>query len=223
MRRLTGLMLALILLLCGCAPKESAEATVVLYDYFDTVVTLKVASRDEEKAREILKDTFSRLDKVFDCYEEHPGVSGLWALNHSEGAWFGPEPELTELLLRWWDEMPPLPGMEDFVREVKANGYKVYLCSNTPDDVYDHFDDIPVLQILDGILASCDFGVAKPDRKIFEALYNKFDLDPAECFFIDDMPQNIEGAAKTGMCGFCFAKKDLDALKSALRENGVRI
>lgn len=130
---------------------------------------------------------------------------------------------LTELLLRWWDEMPPLPGMEDFVREVKANGYKVYLCSNTPDDVYDHFDDIPVLQILDGILASCDFGVAKPDRKIFEALYNKFDLDPTECFFIDDMPQNIEGAAKTGMCGFCFAKKDLDALKSALRENGVRI
>ena len=103
MRRLTGLMLALILLLCGCAPKESAEATVVLYDYFDTVVTLKVASRDEEKAREILEETFSRLDKVFDCYEEHPGVNGLWALNHAEGAWFRPEPELTELLLRCRD------------------------------------------------------------------------------------------------------------------------
>lgn len=130
---------------------------------------------------------------------------------------------LTELLLGWWDHMPPFPFMEPLVRQLRENGYGVYLCSNTPADIYRHTDNIPALRLMDGILASCDYGVVKPDRRIFEALYDKFSLDPAECFFIDDMPQNIEGAAKTGMRGYCFAEKDVEKLKSALRENGVHI
>lgn len=131
---------------------------------------------------------------------------------------------LRAVLLRWWDvEMPPLPYMEDFVREVKAAGYKTYLCSNTSDEIYDYFDAIPALGLMDGILASCDYGVTKPDARLFEALYARFDLRPEECFFIDDMPRNIEGAAKTGMIGHCFADRDLDRLKEAMRACGVQI
>ncbi len=131
---------------------------------------------------------------------------------------------LTDVLLRWWDvEMPPLPQMEAFVREVKDAGYKVYLCSNTSDEIYDHFDAIPALRLMDGILASCDYGVTKPDARLYEALYARFDLLPQECFFIDDMMRNIEGAAKTGMTGHCFADKDIGALRAAMRACGVRI
>ena len=131
---------------------------------------------------------------------------------------------LTDLLLRWWAvEMPPLPHMEDFVREVKDAGYKTYLCSNTSDEIYDYFDAIPALRLMDGILASCDYGVTKPDARLFEALYARFGLVPQECFFIDDMMRNIEGAAKTGMIGHCFADKDLGKLRAAMRASGVRI
>jgi putative hydrolase of the HAD superfamily len=131
---------------------------------------------------------------------------------------------LRAVLLRWWDvEMPPLPGMEDFVREVKEAGYKVYLCSNTSSEIYDYFDAIPALKLMDGILASCDYGVTKPDARLFEALYARFGLAPQECFFIDDMQRNIEGAAKTGMIGHCFADKDPEKLKAAMRSCGVRI
>ncbi len=131
---------------------------------------------------------------------------------------------LTALLGRWWaEEMPPFPRMVPFIRQLKENGYKVYLCSNTSADIYDYFDAIPALALMDGILASCDVGVIKPDARLYEALYRKFDLSPETCFFIDDMPRNIEGAARTGMTGHCFADKDLDRLKDALREKGVRI
>ncbi|MBQ7542420.1 MAG: HAD family phosphatase [Clostridia bacterium] len=131
---------------------------------------------------------------------------------------------LTAMLLRWWDvEMPPFKFMEDFVREVKDAGYKTYLCSNTSDEIYSHFDTIPALRLMDGIIASCDYGVAKPDARLFEALYTRFDLRPQECFFIDDMPRNIEGALKTGMVGHCFADKDVGRLRDALRTHGVKI
>ena len=91
------------------------------------------------------------------------------------------------------------------------------------DEIYDYFDAIPALGLMDGILASCDYGVTKPDARLFEALYARFGLRPEECFFIDDMPRNIEGAAKTGMIGHCFADRDLDRLKEAMRACGVQI
>ena len=131
---------------------------------------------------------------------------------------------LRAMLARWWDEeMPPFPHMEQFVREVKDAGYKVYLCSNTSDEIYDYFDAIPALKWMDGILASCDYGVTKPDARLYEALYARFDLVPQECFFIDDMMRNIEGAEKTGMTGYCFADKDLGKLEEAMRACGIRI
>ena len=37
------------------------------------------------------------------------------------------------------------------------------------------------------------------------------------------MMRNIEGAAKTGMIGHCFADKDLEKLKAAMRRCGIQI
>ena len=138
-----------------------------------------------------------------------------------------PEPlhaPLRALLMRWWDkEMPPLGFMEDFVREVRAAGYRTYLCSNTSADIYTHMHAIPALSLMDGILASCDYGVTKPDARLYQALYDRFDLRPEECFFIDDMQRNIDGAAATGMIGHCFADKDVRRLREAMRAHGIHI
>ena len=131
--------------------------------------------------------------------------------------------DLTDMLLRWWSFMPPIDGMEDFVREVKSRGYGVYLLSNTSDDIYTNFAKYPVLSLMDGIIASCDYGVLKPDRRLYEALYEKYALRPEECFFIDDVPQNIDGAAATGMAGHCFADRDLGRLREAMRQKRITV
>ena len=130
---------------------------------------------------------------------------------------------VTDMLCRWWSFMPPIDGMEDFVRRIKANGYGVYLLSNTSDDVYANFGNYPVLSLMDGIIASCDYGVIKPDARLYEALYTKYALQPSECFFIDDVQKNIDGAAKTGMAGHCFADRDLRRLCEDMRRHGIQI
>ena len=45
----------------------------------------------------------------------------------------------------------------------------------------------------------------------------RFSLKPEECFFIDDLQDNIDGAKATGMDGYCFADGDLEKLKTCLK------
>ena len=103
MNKLTALLLGLTLILCGCtAPRESWQRfSQVYYDAFDTVIVLTVYAESEADFRAAASDfeaELLRLDAIFDAYEPHEGVSGLWALNRAEGAWTAVEPELLALL-----------------------------------------------------------------------------------------------------------------------------
>ena len=46
---------------------------------------------------------------------------------------------------------------------------------------------------------SCRIGKRKPDQEIFEFVLSENGLIPSETLFIDDSPQHIEGAKKTGI------------------------
>ena len=41
-------------------------------------------------------------------------------------------------------------------------------------------------------------------------------VKPEECFFIDDLERNIQGAKACGMDGYCFADGDRERLKIRL-------
>ena len=57
----------------------------------------------------------------------------------------------------------------------------------------------------------------KPQKEMYEHFYERFGLDPQECFFIDDLQDNIDGAKATGMDGYCFVDGDLEKLKTCLK------
>ena len=122
-------------------------------------------------------------------------------------------------------EMPPFPEMYDLVLKLKENGYKTYLLSNAGFDFHDYSKAIPAIGLLDGVVISCEYKLLKPEPEIYETLFEKFSLDPAECVFIDDMQENIDGAAACGMDGICFSPsfEDVSVLKEKLRERGVKI
>ena len=61
------------------------------------------------------------------------------------------------------------------------------------------------------------------DKASCGVLYEKFSLKPEECFFIDDVQKNIDGAKATGMNGHCHSSTDIEGLKNALRAVGVKI
>ena len=41
-----------------------------------------------------------------------------------------------------------------------------------------------------------------------EETYSLYDLDPAECVFVDDHPANIEGARAVGLSAILFTSSD---------------
>lgn len=116
-----------------------------------------------------------------------------------------------------WDIcMDPLPGAENFCRRVKEMGLRIYVLSNASDLFYTYFPKFLPLEFFNGVFVSSDYLMLKPDVKIYETFLNKYGLDPKECLFVDDRKENVEGAEKAGMNGFCF-KGDYDRVLSVLQ------
>ena len=55
-------------------------------------------------------------------------------------------------------------------------------------------------------------GMIKPDAGIYQCLFDKYILNPKECVFIDDRPENIEGGRKLGMEGIVFTDYELSLI-----------
>lgn len=131
--------------------------------------------------------------------------------------------KVNEMVQNFFPYMPPFEKMYGFVEELKEKGYGVYLLSNVGKEFHTVKKDIPVLSLFDGFVASSDYEVVKPEPEIYNILFEKFSLKPEECFFIDDVQKNIDGAIKAGMDGHCYYHGDLDILKADLRQKGVDV
>lgn len=127
---------------------------------------------------------------------------------------------MSGMISDFYPYMPAIDGMADLIKRLKKAGYSVYLLSNATPRFFDRYLDIPALTLMDGYFISALYKLLKPQREIYEAFCNKFSLKAEECFFIDDMPQNIQGAKDYGMSGFVF-KKDIQALEKTLNDEGV--
>ena len=73
------------------------------------------------------------------------------------------------------------------------------------------------IQYMDGGVFSCDVQLIKPDPAIYQYLWNKYNLTPSECIFIDDRTENVEAAISLGMQalhfkGYSETKEALDNL-----------
>lgn len=112
----------------------------------------------------------------------------------------------------------PRPGMEELVRDLKGMGLEIYLCSNASRRLRVYEGRLPGNRYFDGTIVSAEEGVLKPDAAIYKRLFEKYSLCPEECFFIDDLPANIEGGRACGMDGYCFADGDTERLRAFLME-----
>lgn len=105
------------------------------------------------------------------------------------------------LLDNWHEDIPPFPEMETLVAKLKQAGYGIYLLSNTCAKYHQFRRNIPALKYFDGEFISADWGMLKPDPVIYTTFCQHFGLVPAQCYFVDDMAANIEGALRAGMLG----------------------
>ena len=125
------------------------------------------------------------------------------------------------LVLSWHQRyLEPVPQMAELLRELKGKGCRIYLLSNASTALRTYFPRIPGSECFEGLLVSAEEQLLKPSHEIYERLYEKFDLKPEECFFIDDSPANVEGALMTGMRGTVFYG-DVSRLRRELRQVGI--
>lgn len=128
--------------------------------------------------------------------------------------------EAARQLVTGWDKpLLPIEGMAELLKELKARGYGLYLLSNASFRQHEYWPGVPGHELFDGALISCDVGHIKPEPEIYRAFFEKFDLKPEECFFVDDAPVNVEGAIRCGMPGAVF-RGDAEELRSVLRRMG---
>ncbi len=128
-----------------------------------------------------------------------------------------------EMVNNFYPYMPPFENMYDFVKQLKDNGYGIYLLSNASLDFHKNRKGIRALSLFDGVVISADYKQLKPEKEIYETLYREFSLNPAECYFIDDVQKNIDGAKATGMDGHCYYHGDVEVLRRAMQQKGIKI
>lgn len=107
------------------------------------------------------------------------------------------------------------------VETIKANGYRVYLLSNTNDIhiqvAFDRWKKLPVTQAYDlfnHIFLSQEVGMRKPDDEIFQLVLNELSASPEEVLFVDDSIQHIETANRMGIQTHLL--EDINSLSSFL-------
>ena len=108
--------------------------------------------------------------------------------------------------------LTPKQECVDFMRELKAAGYKIYLLSNFSQTGFGWMDEAyPFLSEADGRVISSHVKLNKPDPAIYKLLLSRYALVPAETVFIDDAPANVQAAGELGIHAIQF--RDIERLR----------
>ena len=107
----------------------------------------------------------------------------------------------------------------DIVDAVRDCGHRVALFSNATTRLERDLDRLGVAEHFDIIVNSSRLGLAKPDPLAFEAAARLVGVKPAECVFLDDREDNVEGARRAGLRAELYA--GVDALRALLIEVGL--
>lgn len=108
------------------------------------------------------------------------------------------------------------------LRTLKAQGYTLVLGSNTNDLHASQFraQFADTLAVLDAIVLSHEVGHIKPSSEFYLACAEAAGAAPADCVFIDDLAENVEGARAAGLQAVQFG--DVPSLLSDLSGLGVQ-
>ena len=92
------------------------------------------------------------------------------------------------------------PAIWKRVYLLKEAGYHLYILSNYPEILFKkHTQYADFMADMEGMVVSYMLHIGKPERAIYQALCDKYDLNKEECLFFDDRAENVQGAIDFGM------------------------
>jgi len=101
----------------------------------------------------------------------------------------------------------------DAIESLKPD-YRIFLLSNTnkihvnafTQGLHQSYGSNPFEQLFEKVYYSCLMNMRKPDKEIFDFVLRENNLQPEDTLFIDDSPQHIEGARKSGITAHLLEK-----------------
>ena len=116
--------------------------------------------------------------------------------------------ELANDLYNFWQDRSDVVYFEDmfvFVKNLQEKGYSCYLISDT-NSIHKSTNELSwFYNVFDEIVLSCDIWFSKKEdikkwtTKIFDYLFEKFNILPEESVFIDDLQENCKLANRVGI------------------------
>lgn len=127
-----------------------------------------------------------------------------------------------KLVCSWYKPIMPIEGAYDLIKELKENYYNVYLLSNAGENHKKYWPTVPGNDLFDGLVVSAYVKYVKPQKEIYSYLLDTFGLNKEDCFFIDDLKENVKTATESGIKSVIF-DGDFKKVREQLIENGVKI
>jgi putative hydrolase of the HAD superfamily len=110
----------------------------------------------------------------------------------------------------------------DLIPRLKPR-YHLVLASNTNETHFAHYTKqfADVLGHFDRLCPSHHAGHRKPHAEYFTYCQRFANAEPRECLFVDDLPANVEAAARHGWRGVCYQTPG--RLAAQLRDAGIQL
>jgi HAD superfamily hydrolase (TIGR01509 family) len=116
----------------------------------------------------------------------------------------------------FWDN----PEVNEIIVDLKAKGYPIFLLSNTNELHFSHvLDRYPIVHVLDEWILSFEVGVKKPHKRIYDAIFEKTDVEREKVLYIDDIDAYVSAARSYGIQGLVYTKPD--DLRKVLKKNNI--
>jgi 2-haloacid dehalogenase len=207
----------------GRAPGRTAVSTVVfdlggvLIDW-DPRYLYRTLFDGDEAAMETFLATVCTPEWNLEQDTGRPWSEGIATL-------IADHPEQRDLITAYWERWPETLGEAigptvDVLAELRASGVPLYALSNWSAETFPAaWPRFPFLEWFDGIVISGDVRAVKPDRRIYEALLERHNLEPGSILFIDDRAENVAAAEALGMRSIRFT--DAAALRRQLVGLGI--
>ena len=90
------------------------------------------------------------------------------------------------------------PAMVELLGDLRTRGIATAILTNNVRALGAWRNSADWDQLVDYVIDSCEVGMRKPERRIFDHVCTVLGVTPAETVFLDDMQVNVDAAAQLG-------------------------
>ena len=200
----------------GCIKAVISDLGKVLLDFDHAVAVRNLAKVAGATDKQVFEALFA--SGLEDRYES--GLISTRELHQEMERCLGARLRLEDLREATCNIFSPMEEVIDLMAEVKRSGTPILLLSNTNElhfeYVLQHFTFVKMFEhhVLSYVVKSM-----KPDLPIYQEAVRLAGVRPEECFFVDDIPRNVEGAIKAGLDAVQYTSAT--SLRQHLTERGI--